>query len=236
MGKQTNIKLRGTVGNTIYYQWKGIHCTRTVPARVRQTGNTRKAASLFGVAVKSAAAVRALLKPVLTGATDRSVIYGLDIAFRKWLHTNPKEYTEPAESLPAFDAFSFNKKATPGKLYRIVSVSRATGNDLLIKLPGLNPALDLAAPDDTRHLGIQFMAVVLEVDRPGEAKAIRATITIPYEDATMPAQEILLPGVTGLECLALVAMAVRYYKSGDETMPVNQVRWKPVAIVGSFYN
>ncbi len=236
MGKQTNIKLRGTVDNIIYYQWKGIHCIRTVPARVRQNANTKKAASLFGVAVKSASVVRALLKPVLPGTTDRAVIYALDSAFRKWLHTNPLDYTEAAEGLPEFKDFTFNKEAAPGKLYRVVMLSRANDSDLLIKLPGLNPARDLTAPRGTRHLGIQFMAAVVTVDMPGGAKCIEASISLPYDDVTVPAQEILLTDVTGLECLVLVVMAVRYYKSGDETMPVNQVRWKPTAIVGSFYN
>ncbi len=76
MGKQTNIKLRGTVENTIYYQWRDIHCIRTVPARVRQTKATKKAATNFGIAVKSSAVVRSMfskLMPQQPAATLSSI-------------------------------------------------------------------------------------------------------------------------------------------------------------------
>jgi len=51
MGKQKNIRLRCTVENIIYYQWKDIDCMRMVPPKVRQTDSTKKEASNFGVAV-----------------------------------------------------------------------------------------------------------------------------------------------------------------------------------------
>src|SRR5665213_3254549 len=76
MGKQTNIKLRGTVENIIYYQWKGIHCIRTVPARVRQTKATKKAATDFGMAVKSSAVARSMFSKLMPQQpAGRSVIY-----------------------------------------------------------------------------------------------------------------------------------------------------------------
>ena len=102
MGKQTNIKLRGTVENIIYYQWKGIHCMRTVPEKVRQTSNTKKAASVFGMAVRSAATMRAMLRPVLPDPASRPMMYDLDGAFREWLHTEPLKSSEPADRLPSF--------------------------------------------------------------------------------------------------------------------------------------
>ena len=236
MGKQTNIKLRGTVGNTIYYQWKGIHCTRTVPARVRQTGNTRKAASLFGVAVKSAATVRSLVKPLLPAVTDRAVIYALDGAFRKWLHTSPLESTAPADDLDPFEEFSFNPAARLGKLYSIVEASRTNSSDVLISLPAFNPLQDVTAPRGTQRLGVEVMAVTLPFSSTEQANCAGAKIMIPYTDAEVPAQQIQIAGVTGLKSLVLITMTVRYYKSENSTVPINQVRWKPLSIVGSFYN
>jgi hypothetical protein len=125
MGKQGNIKLRGSADNVIYYQWNGIHCMRTVPKRVRRSDSTKIAAVKFGLAVKTAAALRSLLKPVLPDPTNNGVRYELDGAFRKWLHTDPLEKAGQQTNIPYFENFSFNNASTQGKLFRIVNVSRA---------------------------------------------------------------------------------------------------------------
>jgi hypothetical protein len=236
MGKQTNIKLRGTVGNIIYYQWKGIDCIRTVPARVRQTKNTKKAASQFGMAVKSAAAVRAMLRPVLPDAASRPMMYELDGAFRQWLQGEPLSDDLPAENLPSFNQFSFNKEARPGKVSREVAVSRVNNKDLLVKMPPVNPARDITAPKDTVQLAITFTVVVLPFGDPTEQKVITADFKLPYTESVVPEQDILLEGVTGLHNLTLVALSMRFYKSVNDGLPINQMRWKPTVIVGSFYN
>src|SRR5665213_1153418 len=109
MGKQTNIKLRGTVENIIYYQWKGIHCIRTVPARVRQTKATKKAATDFGMAVKSSAVARSMFSKLMPQQpAGRSVIYKVDGAFRQWLQGNPLKDPAPVNEIPFFDGISFN--------------------------------------------------------------------------------------------------------------------------------
>lgn len=236
MGKQTNIKLRGRVENLIFYQWKGIHCIRTVPARVRQTENTKKIASQFGLAVKSAAKVRLLVKPLLPGPADRAVIYALDGAFRKWLHTNPLNDTAPADVMPAFETFSFNKEARPGKLFRLVNVTRAGGHDISICLPAFNPARDVTAPAGTRHLGVEFMAVIIPFNGSKQADCAGANIAIPYTDVPVPAQQIQLADITSVESLVLIIMTMKYYKDESNMTPINQVRWKPAVIVNSFYN
>jgi hypothetical protein len=236
MGKQTNIKLRGTVENVIYYQWKGIHCMRTVPEKVRQTRNTRKAASVFGMAVKSAAAMRTMLRPVLPDPASRPMMYALDAAVRKWLQLGPLKQTEPVDKIPSFEHLSFNKEAYPGKVFREVSVSRKNNNDLLVKMPGIDPAADITAPVGTVKVGITFIAALLPFTGELEQKAEAAEIFLPYNNNKTDPQEVLLPAVTGLHCLTLAVMSTRFYKSMNECLPINQKRWKAAVIVGSFYN
>ena len=236
MGIQTNIKLRGTVENVIYYQWKGIHCMRTVPEKVRQTPNTKKAASVFGLAVKSAAVMRAMLRPVLPDPASRPMIYELDRAFREWLQTEPLQASEQQDNLPSFDNLSFNKDSYPGKVFKVVTVTRVDESDLLIRIPALHTAADISAPAGTVRLGITFMATVLPFTGELEQKVIAADVFLPYTESKSAPQEILLPGVTGLHCLTLVAMSMRFYKSNNESLPVNQKRWKQTVVVGSFYN
>jgi len=234
MGKQGDIKLRGRVENTIYYQWNGIHCMRTVPARVRQSESTKVAATKFGLAVKSAAALRSLLKPVLPDPANNALRYELDGAFRKWLYTDPLEKTAQETEIPFFKNFRFNKSATPGKLFRIVNVSRTNENDLLIQLPAFNPLRDVTAPKGTISLQLTLTAAVLSFKDPVQNKCVSVNWSIPYEDKTVPLSEIILPELTSPQSLVLVVMGTKYYR-GNETM-IDQMRWKPVGIVGSFYN
>src|SRR6185312_3286516 len=126
MGKQTNIRLRGTVENIIYYQWKGIHCIRTVPARVRQTTNTKKEASNFGSAVKTSAAARALFREILQRLPpSRPLIYKMDGALRKWLQTAPLDERDPVNDIPFFDGLSFNEAVDFRRVMAVpVTISR----------------------------------------------------------------------------------------------------------------
>lgn len=234
MGKQGNIKLRGRVQNVIYYQWNGIHCMRTVPARVRQTDNTKAAASTFGLAVKSAAVLRSLLKPVLPDPTNNAIRYDLDGAFRKWLHTDPLENTEPETMIPSFAEFSFNKAARPGKIFRRVKISRVNSDGLLIQLPAFNPLQDVTAPKGTSRLKMQFTAAVISFNDPAQNKCVSEDWSVPYEDKMTPQQQIILPDMTIALALVLIVMGIRYYR-GNETM-IDQMRWKPTEVVGSFYN
>jgi len=236
MGIQTNIKLRGTVENVIYYQWNGIHCMRSVPQKVRQTRNTKKAASVFGMAVRNAAAMRAMLRPVLPDPASRPMIYDVDRAFREWLQTGPLQANERQDKLPSFDNLSFNKDSYPGKAFNAVTVTRHGESDLLIRLPALRTGADVTAPAGTVRLGITFMAATLPFNDEMEQQVLAADTFMPYTESKSEPKEILLSGVTGLHCLTLVVMSMRFYKSNNESLPVDQKRWKQAVIVGSFYN
>lgn len=233
MGKQGDIKLRGTVENIIFYQWKGIHCICTVPAQVRQTDNTKQAASIFGLAVKSAAALRAMLKPVLPGPANNVIRYDLDNAFRKWLHTGAFEKAEEESMIPFFNDLSFNKAATPGKLFRIIKVNRVNDSDLLLELPAFNPAKEVTAPKGTTRLQLKLTTAVLSFRDQAQNKCVSADWHVPYEDKTMPLHEIILPELTVSQSLVVIVMGMRYYR--NENL-IDQMRWKPMVIVGSFYN
>jgi len=238
MGLQNNIKLRCTVENIIYYQWKGIDCIRTVPAWVRQTKATKKAATDFGVAVKSAATMRSLfgkLMPVKPPA--RSLVYETDGAFRKWLQGNPLSEVAPVDGIPFFEGLSFNEAVDFKGIVQVkTGITRNGDGGLLIRWPEFNPVATIKAPSGTVQLVIRYMVATIDMRLNGESHCAEANITIPYVDEVMPPQEILVQNATVPGCLALVGVSGRYYKDALQATPINQLRWKPSAIVGSFYN
>jgi len=50
----------------------------------------------------------------------------------------------------------------------------------------------------------------------------------------LPAYETIVPQLTGPGNLALALMAMRYARGNE--IAINQMRWKPMGIVESFYN
>ncbi|KAA9036375.1 hypothetical protein FW778_19290 [Ginsengibacter hankyongi] len=237
MGIQTNIKLRGTVENIIYYQWKGIHCIRTVPAKVRQTKPTKKAAKDFGLAVKSSAVVRYLLRPLMPKDGDRSVIYKVDGAFRKWLKENPLDNTEPADGIPDFEGLAFNDDCDLQKIVQFqITFSRGASGEVLLQWPACNPVSAIKAPTGTCQLVVQCIAATVDVKAPGRQQSTAINFTIPYRDEMMPGREIVFANATSPQCLALVGMSIRYYKDELQSKPINIMRWKPAGIAASFFN
>jgi hypothetical protein len=238
MGKQGDIKLRGTMENIIYYQWKGIHCMRTVPEKVRQTKPTKKAASDFGLAVKSAAVVRAALRPLMPQVpADRSIIYSTDNAFRKWLQTNPLNDDNEADGILFFDWVSFNEEVNFKTIVQPkITIARGSEGSLLINWPECNPVNFLRAPNLTVQAVVRYVAVTIGMTGKNEPHCSEAQLAIPYIDQVLPATEILLENVTATKCLALLGMSVSYYKDELQCKPVNMMRWKPAGIVTGFYN
>lgn len=238
MGKQTNIKLRGTVANIIFYQWKGIHCIRTVPARVRQTRPTKKAASDFGRAVRSSATVRAAFRQLMpTIPADRSVIYKTDGAFRKWLQGNPLDSAEKVNGIGFFDELSFNDHTRIKRVLNFaISANRGSDGDVLIQWPAFNPLKDIKAPTGTTLVVVNYVMVTINMNSLIQQTPVEETLTIPYTDDKITEKEILFPNATGEKCLALLGMSIRYYRHGLNGLPVNIMRWKPAGVAASFYN
>ena len=237
MGKQTDIKLRCTVKNIIYYQWRDIHCIRTKPVRVRQTKPTKAAAKNFGIAVKNSAVMRSMLKPLFPDAADRSNIYKMDSAFRQWLPGKPLENPAPVDGIPFFDELSFNEAVELRHVMGIkVPVSRRDESNIVLQWPEFNPVVHIKAPAGTVRVVIQYIVATLDMAREGAHHYSATDITIPYINEAMPEQEISFQNVTGANCLSLVGMAIRYYRNAIQNNPVNILRWKPAGIAGSFYN
>ena len=238
MGKQNNIKLRGTVENTIYYQWKGIHCIRTVPAQVKQTMPTKKAASDFGLAVKCSAALRRAFKNIIPEIpAGRPLIYAMDNAYRKWLQTNPLGNKEKIDNISFFNELPFNEKIPVSKVLKAdIPVSRGSNSDVIIKWPEFIPINTIKAPAGTSHITINYVMATINFKAPVMCQSIETKFEIPYSAETVPAKQILLPNVTGGKLLAILGMSIGYYKQGLQNMPVNTSAWKPGGVVGSFYN
>ena len=238
MGKQKNIRLRCTVENIIYYQWKDIDCMRTVPPRVRQTDPTKKEASNFGVAVKYAAVARSMFRKIVEELPPgRSVIHTTDGAFRNWLRTAPLDDNTPIDGISFFDGLSLNDTIDFRRLMQVpVHISRGDNGSLQLQWPGFNPLTSFKAPTGTVQITIKYLAATIDMRQPGLYHDVKTEFSVPYIDTTLPAGKIMMENVTAPGSLVLVAIAMYYYRDNLKNEPVNILRWKPSGITASFYN
>lgn len=136
--------------------------------------------------------------------------------------------------IPSFANFSFNKAARPGKIFRMVKVTRANDHDLLIKLPAFNPVRDVTAPKESTDLQLNFFIVVLPFKGQEQKTLLTTNLDVPYIDKLLPTYETIIPDVTGPGGLALAFMEMRHVRGNE--MAIDRMRWKPMGIVGSLYN
>ncbi len=233
MGIQSNIKLRGSVENLIFYQWKGIHCIRTKPAKVNQAPIAIKNAGIFGMAANRSAVLRSLLKPLIPQPGNRKIIHRTDAAFREWLKTEPLDNHARVDNIGAFHHLSFNEKRELHEFFRIpIIVNRNEHNEFDLQIAQFDPVSDIKAPQNTFEISMQIMIASLKMPDPSIVDCKETMLAIPYEKGILPARNCVLP-ITGNEGqLTIVALALDY-KTPRQTEKIN---WKPAGIVGSFYN
>ena len=181
--------------------------------------------------------MRSMLKPLFPDAADRSNIYKMDGALRQWLAEKPLENPAPVDGIPFFNELSFNDAVDLRNVMGIkIGISRRDAVNVVLQWPEFNPLAHIKAPSGTARVVIQYIVATVDMAREGTHHYSATEITIPYNDETVPEQEILFENVTGANCFTLAGMAIRYYKDTIQNNPVNIKRWKPAGIAGSFYN
>lgn len=233
MGIQSNIKLRGTVENLVFYQWRDIHCIRTKPAKVNQAPIAIKNAGIFGMAANRSAVLRALLKPLLPEPGNRKVIHRTDAAFREWLKTEPLHDPAPVDNIHAFHQLSFNEKKALPQFFKVpINVTRNAGNQFEMQIAEFDPVRDIKAPEYTTEISLQIMIASLKMQNPSVVDCKETTLVIPYHKETLPARQCVLPVTAGEGRLTIVVLAL-HYKTWEQT---EKIAWKPAGVVGNFYN
>jgi hypothetical protein len=240
MARQHKIFLKGKVNNLIFYDWKGIPCSRAMPARVRQSKATKASAAVFGKAVRSSKLLRAGMKDVLPAGTERDVMYRLNNALLKWLLDGKDNKQTLANSAASFAGFSFNEASeitTRLRLLPVVDFSQA--GKIVLNIPDLVIGTHLIVPAHTRGIRWAFAAVGCNLDELDKPDQRPLSSTAVYEtpcDSLIPGRDIELPLAVKANDLVLVAVRLVYMKMRNGKMvEVEESRWKTGGVVGGFF-
>jgi hypothetical protein len=229
MAKQDAVFTNGRIGNVIYYQWKGIGCVRSAPARVRQTKATRQSAKNFGRAAQFSRHLRACLSPCLPNYKSKEVMHTMNAALLSWLRQ------EKPEDNISFVGLEFNEKSNlASKLRQQPVVDFGKKGKIVISFPPLKIPQDVPAPSNTKSVRIDIAAVGCMFPELQVTGFASVSIEIPYKGESLPVmkKELEFKGKPG--GLNVVAMSLRYTTSKySEVKEITDQRWMPAAIIGA---
>jgi hypothetical protein len=229
MGKQRNIRLRLTIGDLSFYERLNEWLMRKKPERVNRSRATIKVGGQFGKASTMGRLLRGSLLPLIAVTNTKRLERRLVAALYQWrLHYTP-ESPLPQNELPGVTGFEFDEGCPFSACIRLpFIVSRTSGNRLVLHIPAFNPAATIKAPPQTSTVQFIIAAASCNADTK-QCTFYKVPLSIPFTGTTVAAQDILLDIQTGRQCVAAVAVAVRFY-----TRKNSQSERRPAALIAAF--
>lgn len=236
MARITKVFASGSLGNVIFYEWKGKPCARSKPATVRQTGATIRSANRFGKAKKLSRFIRAGLAPVFSNHKKRELMYRFDNIANQWL-LQAETQSSSLENTLAWKGLECNYEVSFAAVIRKnITVNWEEPGKAVITIPPLIAGTDLVAPAATVFVSIVFASAscdiinfmllhssehILEV-HPG-SNQVGDTII-----------ELAVSNVPG--SLSVIAASLRYTieRNGSRNL-LQEEKWLPVVLLDASY-
>ncbi len=220
MAKLDNNSRKGTLGEFIYYNWKGKQCIRAKPRKFERTEASVKSGLNFGKASRIGSEVRGLIKSINPSKNDIQVTYKFTGALNKFISWKEKQTAVPVEmfdGLPYLKDFQFNDQADLSEMtFLKVSVKINTPGTIEISLPSLRTKESI--PYYTYANRYKCKMVLMGIDL-GSAEAEeygKAVIEIPtnVEIFDLPVQTMRTATDPGK--LMVLVMALQYFTSTND--------------------
>lgn len=211
---------------------------RSKPASVKQTKATKNMGKLFGKANRLEKVLRTTLYPVIPNIKDKTMMRRMAKQLYAWLQTGPLETKQPLNNIPFVTGFEYNEVSELASRFKVpMHVSRTADDKLVLQLESFIPRNSITAPAYTTNIVCAIMAATCTTNTPAAAGSYTTQLTIPYNNETIPAQQVPLDIATVASNLTVVTVALEYYKGA--VLPANKnkdLRWLPAGVVEGLYN
>jgi hypothetical protein len=238
MAKTTDIGLSGSLGNLIFYKNRGKQCSRTRPAHVKLSKESRKSAGQFGIASAMSATIRRELVALLPKEKDLTIMYRLNAVLLEWLRTGLPEGDSLVTRMPFIGLYPIiNNNPAWGKMRVPPVIQWEQPGVVTLALPSFIPNRQISAPRNTESVRLEIMALCCKAGNPCTASSKYATFTdIPYTAAEQEARNFALPLTLQPGEIALIILGLKYAveTEGTRTVVANK-EWQPIDIIGAAY-
>lgn len=214
MAKQIGTAITGTIGDVIFYKWKGIHVMRSKGKTGNQAPQAKEQAAIMGKASAISAKLRGALKPLFPETVNRKLMYRLNNLLQQWLRTKPAEVNTYSEVnlLKGFSFFDNSEGAVP--FYAVIPVRRSSEGNLYLQLPAFDSPNPIHPLPFNGQINIKAIAVSCNLFDPKETISEETALNIEYNGTAVAAQELPLQLQTRAGYLTVVAISINNLTAG----------------------
>ena len=208
---------KGKIGDTVHKTWMDKDVVQSAPGKgnVKQTEETKKAASVFGKVSSFGNLIRDSFKEIIMGYYDTLMIARLtgqlNTNLRKCYNPEDKTWAFEEHSLKSLEGFEFNINSPLKRNSSINPTYNLTDNKLSLSFPEINVATDLIFPKNSSSAEITVMYKEYNLDRltyrfhPVQSYSFevgKLETTVAAADYTFEATE---------GCLCIVSIGIKYH-------------------------
>lgn len=187
--------ISGKLYNAVFYQRSGTWVVRSVPARVRQSSNTKKRNQNFGVAATVGRLLRQQLGNGIPFPKDKKMQSRFSGAIIKWLGRADVQQLPAQTNLPYLSGFSFNPAANFSSRFKLtMEITRPGNTALQLHLPAFIPDQAFSVPAGTAAVELLVTAAGVNLlQTTAAANRVNTVLQVEYNDTPVAAQTIALP-------------------------------------------
>ena len=238
MGKFDGKQITGVLGNHVIKKAAGGKGSiiQMKPVVVKQTAETKKAASVMGNASTLSAAIRRNLGALFVKNYQGTMINQLNKANQTILghcfNKDTETYSFQQDSFHNLEGFEFNTKSPLAAYLWVQPTIALQGNTLTLTIPAFEIPAQIKIPKEATGfaMGVQIGQYALH-----ESKKWRENyfnLEIADGQTQVPEQQISFEVQNG--CLCVVGLGIQYHKvSNQYKTPLNHKDLNPAAIVGT---
>jgi hypothetical protein len=235
MGRQRDSKLVGTIGNIIFYNYRGEYCMRTKPVSVRRTKASINSGLNFGKASKISGQIRKAVAPINPASSDMRVLYRLTAAMNKFISWKEKKEAASINmprKLPFISGFQFNDQADLSSISALqLTVKTTVPGTTEIGLPPFVPSQNLQAPSNTNSIILKMILMGMSLDKAETDIIGNGEIEIPYSNMPFQPPVVSIPASSKPGGLVMLVIAVQYMVSKNgEIELLNDKRKLPCGV------
>ena len=244
MASQTGILgLQGTVGGLVFAKDGSVRqkpaSNKAAFANSASLARTRENAAEFGLAAKYGKLLRDSLRVAIASASDSRVTSRLTQKMREIiglddLNDRGQRVLDAANSAPLL-GFNFNAGAGIGQTMYFPYEVTGAGSDVTMRIPALNPASDIAAPQGATHFEVVFAASELDMEALTYTNAVVAAPLgiLPVNSAALVNQTMVatFPAAPPAANLVVGVVGINFYQQvNGKFYPLNNNSTNPLAI------
>ena len=232
MGRQSNIKLKGTVENIIYYETGGDYRMRSKPVEVNQSPASIASSHLFGQASKLEKAFRNMMGPAMPFKDDFEQQGRFRGAINQWLHSSTgKSATTVIRPLNT-TWYEFNEDSLLAERLQLqISIHSVDKKRIVLTIPAFQPQQSIVAPAHTKKISFTIAAASCKYDNISQQDHSSTELEFPYSNNLVAAQQVILPLRVLPGTVTAIAVRMEYYGGADGNSKTKNKRWMPAAVL-----